>query len=693
MNNLISDTQKRYELGDMTVTYLKCEDGRIGYVLMPSVLADKAVDDPAQVDALVQLHVRGDDLAPGFINGFTLSETETTYRFVFDRQEVNETDGVTRIVTYLKDQRGLKLRHNLIYRSGDRALTMYVVFENGSDTPVVLEHISSFTLGSLPPFGGNREKDHLRIHRARSWWSAEGRFVSETVEELHMERSWSGTGTRSEIFGQTGSMPVRRYFPFVAAEDEETGMTWAAQLACPSSWQIELRRNHAGFFIDGGIADHDFGHWTKTIAPGETFETPNAFLTAGRGNVDEVSQRLLDLHPVNDIVEGRLPVIFNEFCTTWGNPTEDNIRKAAAALKGKGVDYFVIDAGWYGDGSWMKVGDWYVNENRLPRGIEPAVAAIREAGMKAGIWFEPENCTKISRLASEHPDWLLTRYGVPVNTGNRMFLNMAHPGVQAYLQENVIEFLKHCEFGYIKIDYNDCIGMGCDDPDGLGEGLRKNMLASQEFFRKLHREVPGLIIENCSSGGHRLEPSMMEVCDIASFSDAHECVQIPIIAANIQRLIQPAKSQIWAVLRKTDSIRRLNYSLVNTLLGVMCLSGDVYDLSEAQWKCVEDAVGFYSEYSHVIRNGTSCFYGTGTPNYGDPAGWQAVARYCEETGETLVTVHTFGGPLPDSIRIPVRGRTIRSVLNSEDNNIVLEDGWIEIELKANFEAIAILTSE
>ena len=254
-------------------------------------------------------------------------------------------------------------------------------------------------------------------------------------------------------------------------------------------------------------------------------------------------------------------------------------------------------------------------------------------------------------------------------------------------------FLKRRGFGYIKIDYNDCIGMGCDDPDGLGEGLRKNMLASQEFFRMLHREVPGLIIENCSSGGHRLEPSMMAVCDIASFSDAHECVQIPVIAANLQRLIQPAKSQIWAVLRKTDSIRRLNYSLVNTLLGVMCLSGDVCELSEAQWKCVDNAIRFYRKHSHVIRRGTSRFYGTGTPNYGDPTGWQAVARYCEETGETLITVHTFGGPLPERVRIPVQGNNIRSVLCSEDNNIVLADGWIEIELKANFEAIAILVAE
>ena len=689
MNEQNSIILSRHALGDMTVTYVKHECGKVGYVLIPTALVNMVVYDPMQTDALVQLYIRGDTMACGFINGYTLSETSTTYGFVYDDQTVLVQDGMTEIVTSLKDQRGLRLRHRLTHRDGDRAIAISSAFENHSSDTVVLEHISSFTLGSLPPFGGDTEKDHLRVHRARSWWSAEGRFESETVEKLHMERSWSGCGTRSEKFGQTGSMPVRRYFPFVAIEEEEKGMTWAVQLACPSSWQIELRRNNGGFFVNGGLADHDLGHWMKTVAPGESFETPVALLTVGMGSVDAVSQRLLDLHPVKDITDGRLPVIFNEFCTTWGDPTEANIRKAAKVLKGRGVDYFVIDAGWYGDGSWMKVGDWYVNEKRLPNGIRPAVDAIREAGMEAGIWFEAENCTMQSNLAANHPDWLLTRYGVPVNTGNRMFLNMEHPEVQAYLKENVIDFLARHGLRYVKIDYNDCIGMGCDHPDGLGEGLRRNMLASQAFFNRLHEDVPGLVVENCSSGGHRLEPSMMAVTDIASFSDAHECVQIPVIAANLHRLIQPAKSQIWAVLRKTDSIRRLNYSLVNTLLGVMCLSGDVYDLSDEQWACVDKAIAFYRNHSHIIRKGISSFFGTGTPNYGNPTGWQAVARRSEKTGETLVTVHTFGGEIPERVRIPVRGSAVGDVLCSEGNGIFLGNGWIEIELKANFEAVAV----
>ena len=80
---------------------------------------------------------------------------------------------------------------------------------------------------------------------------------------------------------------------------------------------------------------------------------------------------------------------------------------------------------------------------------------------------------------------------------------------------------------------------------------------------------------------------------MGSFSDAHETLEIPIIAANLQRLILPRQSQIWAVLRKDDTVQRLSYSLAATFLGRMCLSGEIHDLSPAQWRLVVSAMKFY----------------------------------------------------------------------------------------------------
>src|SRR6185369_6927461 len=130
--------------------------------------------------------------------------------------------------------------------------------------------------------------DTLKVHRLRSTWSAEGRWVTEAVEDLQLEPSWLRHGVRVERFGQIGSMPVRKFFPFVAVEDTSVGVIWAAQIACPSSWQIELYRRDEALCLSGGLADFELGHWAKTLQPGESFETPQALLTVGTGRFDDV---------------------------------------------------------------------------------------------------------------------------------------------------------------------------------------------------------------------------------------------------------------------------------------------------------------------------------------------------------------------------------------------------------------------
>ena len=680
----------QYIYGDMELTYLISDHGRVGMIILPVSVADRAEYLSGDIESLVQLYIRGDHLPGGFSNGLTLSETGSTHSMTYLDQTVTQDNGETVVTTLLGNHRGHRLVHQLICRDHARAFEVKVRFENHGSEAVVLENLSSFSFGRLSPFGDSAATNHMVLHRAKSWWSAEGRIESATLSQLHLEPSWSLGGVRLEKFGQTGSMPVRHYFPFVAAEDPAARVTWAAQLACPSSWQMEVRRQREYLSITGGLADYEYGHWCKRIEPGMAFDVPSAYLTVGLGGLDQVSQRLLDLHQLLPTKEdGTLPVIFNEFCTTWGNPCDENLRKIAATLKGRGIDYLVIDAGWFGDGKWWDdIGDWLPSANKFPLGLENAVKAIIDAGMKPGIWFELENCTGISDVARTHRDWLLTRHGSVITTGKH-YLNFAKPEVKQYLQERVINFLNRYGFRYIKIDYNDSIGMGCDDPDGLGEGLRQHLLNVQDFFRDVHAQVPGIALEVCSSGGHRLEPSMLDLCTFASFSDAHECVHIPIIAADLHRLMQPSKSQIWAVLRKEDSLRRINYSLVNTMLGVMCLSGDIYDLSQAQWDVVTRGIDFYKKVSPIIRRGESTFYGSGVESYADPEGWQAVVRADKATGRTLVVIHTFGGNFPKKIRLPVQSNRIADTLCSEDNTVTLADGILEIELKANFEAIAL----
>ena len=179
----------------------------------------------------------------------------------------------------------------------------------------------------------------------------------------------------------------------------------------------------------------------------------------------------------------------------------------------------------------------------------------------------------------------------------------------------------------------------------------------------------------------------MAVSDMASFSDAHECAEIPIIAAMLHRVILPAQSQIWAVLQAADSIRRINYSLVNTFLGVMCISGDVIHLSAEQWEKVDEGMDFYRGVRHIIRDGRSAFFGEVSESWRHPEGWQAVVR--TDGHETLAVIHTFGGAVPEKVVLPVKASGIRRVMCSEGNEVSLGDGMLSVELKAPFEAIAV----
>ena len=512
----------------------------MGMTLIPAAMKEQVKEANHALEPLVQIHARGDHLPNGYGNGSTLATASATeaLRFVSQRKEGD------RVITELADEAGRTVFHTLRREKGTEAFRVSVRFENRTGKPVTLDLLSSLNFGGITPFAEGDAPGRLLLHRARSAWSAEGRLTTESVEEAMLERSWTGHALRIVKFGQVGSMPVRGWFPFAAIEDTESHVTWAMQLACPSSWQMEIRRKDDRLSMMASLPDEDFGQWAKTLAPGESFETPEAYVTAGQGGVDQVSQRLLTVHRRNmPRPEADLPVLFNEYCTTWGDPSHGNLKKIAECLEGHGTDFLVIDAGWYrreGAGWSDCGGDWIPEEKTMfPEGLKATADMIRFRGMIPGLWFEPETCARDSEIFRKE-EMLLTRRGTVIDTDNRRFLDLRKAEVQAYLDERVAGLLKKCGFGYIKIDYNDCIGTGCDDPDSLGEGLRQNMQGTLRFFRRLREEIPDLWIENCASGGHRLEPSLMGVSDMASFSDAHECPEIPIIAAHLHRLILPS---------------------------------------------------------------------------------------------------------------------------------------------------------
>ncbi len=609
-------------------------------------------------DALKGLHpevkLLKDPYPGSFANGLTMCESESARLFKLTEQN----DGVD----VYEDGRGHKIliRKERIDTPFGTAYKVSTEFINQDENPCTLEMLASFAVSGVRA---------SRLHRLMSFWSAEGRLKTETLAELHLEPSWNRWAPRVESFGNLGSMPVRRYFPFLAAEDD-SGSVFGVQLYAPSSWQLQaICRQPNTLLIAGGLPDRDFGQWTKTLAPGESFVTPSALISVQDSLLKLSSVLTAAQRPDVSSVDSDMGIAFNEYCTTWGNPSFERVKQIADSLEGRGIKYLVIDAGWFGkDNWWDSTGDWEVNEKRFPGGMKPIADYIRSKGMIPGIWFELESVSVRSKHfnSAEH---LVKRDGLPLTVGSRRFWDMEDPWVKDYLRERVIGLLKSCGFGYIKIDYNDTMGAGCDGPDGIGENLRRKVEATKDFFRELKRELPELVIESCSSGGHRLEPSILELCSQASFSDAHEPSCIPIIAANLHRVVRPSQSQIWAVLRKGDSDKRIAYSLCAGLLGRLCLSGDIPELSLEQWSLVSEGLSFYRSAADIIKYGRTELIECSSESYDRPTGNQLLIR--ELNGTRLAVIHRFGeSATPDYSFL--EGKNIISRFSSADGDFTAE---------------------
>ncbi len=685
----------RFEFGDMVVVYVIDYEKHVELMLYPLALENQVCwDKKGQIDSLIQVMFAGDATSGGFSAGHTARNSSTTIDFRFMDSIIEETENRIIITTSLQNSKGQLAYHILTYIHNEKGVRIKSIIENRGIESISIQMLSSFSIGRLTPFTAGEAAGQLKYHRFRSAWSAEGKAESGLIEDLQLEPSWSHHGVSVEKFGQTGSMPVRKYHPFAAIEDRKNHVVWAAVLACGSSWQMELYRRDENLCVSGGLADFDFGHWAKTLESGKSFETPEAFVTVVQGGIDNACTNLVSMQKKATIYRNageRLPVVFNEFCTTWGKPSEQIVEEIIGIIKNKDFDYFVMDAGWYADrsGGWENnMGDWNVSADLFPNGMEKTVDAIKAAGMKPGIWFEAEVVGKFAK-AMQYEDHFLKKNGNVIRSGDRYFWDMRDPWVRNYLSDKIIYFLGHYGFEYVKIDYNESIGIGCDGAESLGQGLYENVLAVQDFYHEIHRRVPGIVIELCSSGGHRLEPSFLDITDMVSFSDAHEQPEIPVIAANLHRFIRPEKSQIWSVIRKEDSLQRICYSVTNTFLGVLCISGDVTELTRAQWQLIEDGISFYRKLDWIIKAGITYYYGMKQQSYRSLKGWQGIVRENTNTKEACIILHGF--QKNQRIEIPMNHNyEVVSVYEAKKHAYCIKEGKMYVKLEDAFDAMAIL---
>lgn len=336
--------------------------------------------------------------------------------------------------------------------------------------------------------------------------------------------------------------------PFIALFDEQKGGGFAYHLLADSLWQMKAARR---FVVDGheatvvaemGISERGFRY---TVAPGEAFALAPILFYDFESRLDmdayKLHRYLNDLYP-----QKAMPIIYNTWMYRFGNLEMDELCVQLERAKELGVDYFVLDAGWFGRG-WNHhpgFGTWLECEDTALCGkMTDFFARVRAAGLRPGVWFEIEGASKLSAVYQENQSLYFPEKG-------RVFVNFADGAAVEHLLRLVSDRITRYGIEFIKFDYNVVPDV---DPDGAS--FVKYFKGYRTFLRRLRAAHPNVHIECCAGGGLRM--ALTNVGDFDSFwmSDNHSMhAQLDIFKNTLIRMPSRALEH-WVTVEGVEHFR------------------------------------------------------------------------------------------------------------------------------------------
>ena len=153
----------------------------------------------------------------------------------------------------------------------------------------------------------------------------------------------------------------------------------------------------------------------------------------------------------------RRPVLINNWEATEFDFDAERLVDIAREGAALGMELFVLDDGWFGkrDTDLSGLGDWDVNQRKLPGGLEALVPRIEALGLGFGLWIEPEMVSADSDLYRAHPDWALGAPGRPQTTGrSQLVLDFSRQEVRDHVYAAMRRVLDSARITYLKWDMN-----------------------------------------------------------------------------------------------------------------------------------------------------------------------------------------------------------------------------------------------
>ena len=372
--------------------------------------------------------------------------------------------------------------------------------EGSADTPI-LSDIRSLdaTLG----LDGN----HFRVHGANgSLYNADDFAPNETVIKDGGNHHMGPSGGRSS----SGALP---FFNLDAGSHGVIGA-----IGWTGNWDADFRTaDGKRARVRAGLR----GVHTKLL-PGESIRTARILLVFWEGDRlhgHNMLRRVILRHYSPDLGESSRigapepPLSI----ATWG---ENEAGRQVAKINWLAendipVDNYWIDAGWHGDVVktekatvfntqwWAHVGNWRPNRPNYPEGLGAIGKLAAEKGMRFTLWFETERAYKDTDIVREHPEWL---FSLP--EADSYLVNLGDPAARQGITDLISSVLSENNVTLYRQDFNmepEPYWKAADAPDRQGMSEIRHIEGLYAFWDELLRRHPGLIIDNCASGGRRID--------------------------------------------------------------------------------------------------------------------------------------------------------------------------------------------
>lgn len=543
--------------------------------------------------------------------------------------------------------------------TGLEAVLMYTVFEdvdvitrsvkvvNASEKTLFLTRVMSACLDM-----DNRDFEAVTLHGS---WARERHI--QTVPVSHAKLSVESV--RGESSHQD--------HPFMALKtkgaDDDQGEVYAMNFVYSGNFKVMVQNDQFDQLrMIMGIHPEDFS-WK--LNPGEAFQAPEVVMVYSAGGLGTMTRTFHDFYR-NHLIRGKYkdkkrPILINNWEATYFEFNTEKLIAIAKQASELGIEMLVMDDGWFGhrNDDSTSLGDWFVNEKKLPGGLNYLVDEVNKLGMKFGIWMEPEMISPDSELYKEHPDWAIAVKG---RTGtlsrNQYVLDFSRKDVRDCIYEKIRAILNSANIEYVKWDMNrqlTDLGSLALPADRQGELSHRYVLGVYEMQERLTHDFPDLLLENCSGGGARFDPGMLYYSPQIWCSDDTDAIE----RLGIQEgtaLIYPLSAMgahvsdcpNHTVGRNTPFKTRGEVALAGTFGYEL----DITKIAKEEQEQIPQQTAMYHKYNDLVREGDYYRIASYRENHFYDC-YMVVSKDKKEALVTFVTVHAR--PNYHSLKVRLQG--------------------------------------